>query len=248
MISDFRYNIRCRWCNRFMPVLQDLANILSNSQGPEEDFVLGKIDGQANSNLASSFGIRGYPTFLLFQKKQAQQDGKLVQPSPIAYNGERKVEPILNFFNSATNSKFAISENLKKQQQVQQQQQQQQQQHVIILVPENFDSFVLSPERNVVVKFHAPWCIHCKGMEQDYAKLASHYSNRADILVAEVDGSKHSDIASKFNVSGFPTVKLFTKSNKSGKIQFDLSLERNFENFRNWIDSQTNHDKATDEL
>ena len=87
---------------------------------------------------------------------------------------------------------------------------------VISLNPENFDSVVLDTDKNVLVKFYAPWCGHCVKMAPAYVELAKTNAD-ADVVIAELDASAHQALAGKFGIRGFPTLKFFTKENKEGK-------------------------------
>ena len=85
---------------------------------------------------------------------------------------------------------------------------------VVTLTPDNFDSIVMDPSKNVFVKFYAPWCGHCVRMAPAWEALSEKVAE--DVVIAELDGSQHGPLAQKFGVRGFPTLKYFTKGNKNG--------------------------------
>lgn len=79
-----------------------------------------------------------------------------------------------------------------------------------------------------LVKFHAPWCGHCKRMAPAYKSVAEHFHSldaEPAVHIGKVDGTKEPDIQSKFGVQGYPTLLLL----KNGKKAATFSGERNFE-------------------
>jgi protein disulfide-isomerase-like protein len=89
---------------------------------------------------------------------------------------------------------------------------------LVELNPENYKAIVNNPNKNVFVMFYAPWCGHCNHMKPAWQELADKYNvDNDDTVIARIDASAHRDIAKDNDVNGFPTLKLFTKSNKSGK-------------------------------
>ncbi len=60
------------------------------------------------------------------------------------------------------------------------------------------------------------WCGHCKNLAPDYAKLAAAFKDSpAHVLIAKVDADAHKELATKFDVKGFPTIKWFPKGSQT---------------------------------
>ena len=64
---------------------------------------------------------------------------------------------------------------------------------VIVLNEDNFDA-VVNGKRNVMVKFYAPWCGHCRALAPIYIELAKTVE-KDDVVIAELDADKYKELA-----------------------------------------------------
>lgn len=84
-----------------------------------------------------------------------------------------------------------------------------------------------------MVLFYAPWCPHCKDLLQPNDKnggkpawdlLKRKHSGRKDVVIDEIDCEAKPELASKYEVKGFPTVVML-KGNQKVDYDGDRSLE-----------------------
>jgi thioredoxin domain-containing protein 5 len=73
-----------------------------------------------------------------------------------------------------------------------------------------------------LVKFYAPWCGHCRKMEPAYERVSEMLAG--EVNVGRVDVPANRDIGTRFDVKGFPSIKLLSK----GKV-YDYSGRRTAE-------------------
>ncbi|XP_066366580.1 protein disulfide isomerase-like 2-1 [Miscanthus floridulus] len=197
----------CGHCKKLAPEYEKLGASFKKAKS----VLIAKVDCDEHKSLCSKYGVSGYPTIQWFPKGSLE---------PKNYEGERSVEALAEFVNSeaGTNVKIAAIPS-----------------SVVVLTPETFDSIVLDETKDVLVEFYAPWCGHCKHLAPVYEKLASVFKQDDGVVIANLDADKHTDLAEKYGVSGFPTLKFFPKGNKAGE---DYDGGRDLDDFVKFINEK----------
>lgn len=104
---------------------------------------------------------------------------------------------------------------------------------VVALTTDAFDQF-LTDNQLVFAEFYAPWCGHCKAMANDYEQLAQRLkADGSAVKVVKIDATVESELATRFAVKGFPTLKLFVsgvpldyKGGRTEKEMYDWLLKK----------------------
>ena len=80
---------------------------------------------------------------------------------------------------------------------------------VLSLTEANVDS-TLAKEPLILVAFTATWCGHCKKLKPEYDRAARRLLQLQNpIKLARVDATVEKELATRFDVKGYPTLILF---------------------------------------
>nr|KJB41847.1 hypothetical protein B456_007G124200 [Gossypium raimondii] len=179
----------CGHCQKLAPEYEKLGASFKKAKS----VLIGKVDCDEHKSVCGKYGVEGYPTIKWFPK------GSL---DPKQYEGPRTAESLAEFVNTegGTNVKIATLPS-----------------NVVVLNADNFDEVVLDETKNMFVEFYAPWCGYCKNLAPTYEKVATAFKMEEDVVIANIDTDKYKDLAEKYGVSGYPTLKFFPKGNKAGE-------------------------------
>ena len=113
--------------------------------------------------------------------------------------------------------------------------------HVLSLTNVTFDDAIKN-NKHLLVKFIAPWCGHCKALAPAYAAAAKQLAESgSEIKLASVDATIEQDLAQKYDVKGYPTIKFF-----SDGTTLEYTGGRTEDDIINWLKKKTG--PAADEL
>ncbi|KAK4848103.1 hypothetical protein QYF36_009378 [Acer negundo] len=198
----------CGHCKKLAPEYEKLGASFKKAKS----VLIGKVDCDEHKSICSKYGVQGYPTLQWFPKGSLE---------PKKYEGPRTAESLAEFVNSegGTNVKIATVPS-----------------SVVVLTSDNFDGIVLDETKDVLVEFYAPWCGHCKSLAPTYEKVATAFNSEEEVVIANLDADKHKDLAEKYGVSGYPTLKFFPKSNKAGE---DYDGGRDLDDFVSFINEKS---------
>ncbi|KAK4703442.1 hypothetical protein P7C70_g2777, partial [Phenoliferia sp. Uapishka_3] len=89
--------------------------------------------------------------------------------------------------------------------------------HSTVLNNQNFEQVINGQSKGTLVAFFAPWCGHCKSLEPTWTKVAGAFEGDDRCRVAHLDADKAENkaLASKYGVSGFPTLKFIPPGGKA---------------------------------
>lgn len=108
---------------------------------------------------------------------------------------------------------------------------------VYTIVGKSFEDVVINSDKDVLVKFYAPWCGHCKALAPEYEKVAKELAGNKNLLIAEIDATENE--VEQVHITGFPTIKFWPAGKKDKPI--DYNGERKSEDFIKFLKEKATH-------
>ncbi|KAI8898718.1 thioredoxin-like protein, partial [Globomyces pollinis-pini] len=173
----------CGHCKQLAPVYENVADAYKK----HSDIIIAKVDADNYKDIATKYNVQGFPTLKWFPKGSTD---------PEDYTGGRDEESFFDFIKEKTGLKSAFKKAPTS---------------VVVLSSSNFDEIVLNSNKNVLVEFYAPWCGHCKSLAPIYETVAKAFQTESDCIVANLDATKAEDVGTRYDVTGYPTLKFFAK-------------------------------------
>eukprot|EP00742_Colponemidia_sp_Colp-10_P002317 GILJ01002473.1.p1 GENE.GILJ01002473.1~~GILJ01002473.1.p1 ORF type:complete len:442 (+),score=88.83 GILJ01002473.1:48-1328(+) len=197
----------CGHCKNLAPEWEKAAKALKGI------IRVAAIDTDADPSVGSQYGVKGFPTIKFFgadkKKPTDYQGGRTASAIADFATGEAKkiVQQRLSGKASGSSSSSSGSASGSKKGSSKS--------DVIDLTSANFEEQVLKSQDQWLVEFYAPWCGHCKNLAPEWEQAATKL--KGEVKVAKVDATVESELAQRYGVSGFPTIKMFPAGPKKGK-------------------------------
>lgn len=198
----------CGHCKKMKPAYSEAA---TKAKEMELSGIFAAVDATVHNQIATQHGVKGFPTIKLFKNGAVSKD----------YQGDRSTDDMLAFIKDPdrevpkppVESKWSDEPS-----------------SVNHLSSDNFSTF-LTDKQNVLTMFYAPWCGHCKKAKPHFTAAAERLKDDPNNHLAALDCTEFKDICQKYEVSGFPTFKLF----QNGELGDPYNQGRDEDSFVNFM-------------
>eukprot|EP00755_Sulcionema_specki_P032304 Sspe_Gene.98458::Locus_71874_Transcript_1_1_Confidence_1.000_Length_1586::g.98458::m.98458/K09584/PDIA6, TXNDC7; protein disulfide-isomerase A6 len=179
----------CGHCRNLVPAMEEAAKAL------EGVVLVAAVDADQYKELGQQYQVRGFPTLLFFgsdrQRPKHFEQGQRTAKSLVAFAlAETKAMVDERLHGKKSSGGSHGSGNVGR--------------DVIDLTSSNFEELVLNSGEPWMVEFFAPWCGHCKNLAPEWAAAATEL--KGTVKFGAVDATVHTDVASQFQVEGYPTI------------------------------------------
>lgn len=176
---------------------------------------VGAVDMTTDQEVGAPYNVQGFPTlkWFGFDKK-----------NPVDYNSGRDADSIRNFALDKVKSEVNSRVKGKKGSSGSSNSNsgnsggsQADGAEVIVLTDADFDRKVYGSKDIWMIEFYAPWCGHCKALQPEWDQAAA--DMKGQVKFAKVDATENQQLAQRFQVQGYPTIKYFDYGSKSSPAE-----------------------------
>jgi len=96
---------------------------------------------------------------------------------------------------------------------------------VTVLKGTSFNELVMDNTKDVLVKFYAPWCGHCKKLAPVWDEIGARMKDNKDTVIAKMDSTANEIDVPGVTVKGFPTIYFFKGDDKAHPKVYESGRE-----------------------
>ena len=104
----------------------------------------------------------------------------------------------------------------------------------VVIVGKEYAKIVKDASKDVLVKYYAPWCGHCKKLAPVWDELAAAYKDEPNLVIGKFDATVNE--AEDVQIQGYPTLIFYPKDNKEG-VKYEG--ERDLDSIKKWLAEQS---------
>ncbi|XP_077301808.1 protein disulfide-isomerase A5 isoform X2 [Arctopsyche grandis] len=190
------------WCGYCKVMKPEYSNAAADLKG---EAYLAAIDvaRPENSGIRRQYNITGFPTLLFFENGQMKYryEGDTKRPAIVEFMRFPRLQHKSELKDTPEEKSWSDTES-----------------DIAHLTTETFAT-TLSDKESALVMFYAPWCGHCKRIKPEYERAAATLKDQNNSILAAVDATKEPNLASRFGVKGYPTLKYFV----NGEYKYDVT-------------------------
>ncbi|CAM9164583.1 unnamed protein product [Chrysoparadoxa australica] len=205
------------WCGHCKNLVPEWEKAAAHLRGVVDVVA---IDATKNEGLAQKYAIQGFPTIMVFSggkssKYEGQRTAEAITSEGMAsarklvkdrVSGKAKGKAGDSGKPKASKPSSSSGSGSKRKGKA-----------VVELTEADFDKQVLQSEEPWFVEFYAPWCGHCKNLAPEYEKAAKELAGSFNL--GAVDATAHGSLAQRYDVKGYPTIKVFPPGKRSSSPQ-----------------------------
>lgn len=98
----------------------------------------------------------------------------------------------------------------------------------------------MESDNDVLIKFYAPWCGHCKKLAPIWEQLAQEFKDVKGLVIAKFDSTANE--VDGLDIRGYPTLKFYPKGSKDKPVEYDGGRE--LEDFKKFLKENSSAVKA----
>jgi protein disulfide-isomerase A6 len=204
----------CGHCKQLAPEYEKAAKILDGV------VKVVAVDATVHESLAQKYQIQGFPTIKVFGADKKK---------PVDYQGQRTADALVSEGMRAANQLVKdrkagkgkkSDDKSDKGDKKEKKGKKAPKSAVIELNEANFDALVLDSNDHWLVEFYAPWCGHCKKLAPEWEKAAARLATDG-VKLGAIDATVHTNLAQKYGIKGFPTIKVFGAGPKGAPADYN---------------------------
>ncbi|CAF3588051.1 unnamed protein product [Rotaria sordida] len=185
------------WCGHCQNLVPEWKRVATALKGIVK---IGAVDADTHKSLGQQYGISGFPTIKIFGSNKR---------SPTNYPGGRTADAIIE--QALNQLRTIVNERLGKRTGGGSSGSGNEGKDTIELTDSNFDSTVIDSEDMWLVEFN------CKNLAPEWARAAIELKGKVKLGV--VDATVHTQLAQRYGIQGFPTIKFFPSGRKDGQAE-----------------------------